>query len=664
MAAGPGQTLAPIISGVTITGDPGEYATLSVTVAQAVGYPTPVVALQWYDNDSPIPGATGVNYVVQPSDVGNVLTVVAVATNEEGSASATSNAVTIPVPAPVTTTPPPTTTTPPPSGSTVTVTTSNGTIDVTGQEALGAFDLSALATGGDAIDLGDTPEGINVQTAWDDLKSAVEDVFSGLSGDIEDIGASTLADGTWVVVPEVTTEVAFEIDALPAVGFAAALLASEYAFGWVVAKVAALIPDPSLFGWHPLGFIPDSMKKLGDGLKHDALYWSDRIVAVFRTPIQQLVALFQRLTNTLAGAHNKSAAIVNNNIPAAVQDAQDAAARYTAHEIALVDQATMTARDQIATVTTEGEARSLLDQSRQIGGINWDMIGLAAAAVIATDEYAKSLFNDGTSYTDATVAKAKADAQAALTSLQDQLVGRLTTDEAAIVGLDQAVTTTVSPAVASAIASAISADEAQTNATTQGLQAQLTALQNQLDALNSRVANDEATIAAANTEIQNITAAETIDTTALEEAQATIVSAQQDIAIANTQIGDLNTTITTIGDQLTAVQQATQANTAALAPVEPPVGLGLATVIATLTATVAKVATQVETCTVDNCDPTNPNNIRNVLRSLLGLFVATAEIGFIAEAIRDPLGTANALAPILDTIDTTANDTLTALLSL
>lgn len=48
---------------------------------------------QWQSGGVDIPGATGLGYIAQDSDVGNMITVVLTVTNEGGSLSSTSNAV-------------------------------------------------------------------------------------------------------------------------------------------------------------------------------------------------------------------------------------------------------------------------------------------------------------------------------------------------------------------------------------------------------------------------------------------------------------------------------------------------------------------------------------------------------------------------------------------
>ncbi len=143
-----------------------------------------------------------------------------------------------------------------------------------------------------------------------------------------------------------------------------------------------------------------------------------------------------------------------------------------------------------------------------------------------------------------------------------------------------------------------------------------------------------------------------------------IVTAQSDILSNITSIQDLNTKITGISNTLAPVQAAQQLNTTQLAPFEGIGAVALPTVLATLSSIINNIKTKVDECMVDNCDTTSPNNIRNVLRNLLGLMSAAGEIGFIAEAIRDPSGTANALAPILDSIDSGANTTWDALIGL
>jgi hypothetical protein len=86
--AAPVNTVIPAIFGTPIVG-----LTIVATNGSWTGYPTPTFTYQWNRDGTPIAGQTSQSYVVVSADIGEDITVTVTATNSEGSASATSNAV-------------------------------------------------------------------------------------------------------------------------------------------------------------------------------------------------------------------------------------------------------------------------------------------------------------------------------------------------------------------------------------------------------------------------------------------------------------------------------------------------------------------------------------------------------------------------------------------
>jgi hypothetical protein len=82
--------IAPTITSAAITGTPVVGQTLTAQSVGVTGTPTPVETYQWLENDTRISGATGLTYVVQPSDAGKVIAVTVTETNSAGQASASS----------------------------------------------------------------------------------------------------------------------------------------------------------------------------------------------------------------------------------------------------------------------------------------------------------------------------------------------------------------------------------------------------------------------------------------------------------------------------------------------------------------------------------------------------------------------------------------------
>jgi hypothetical protein len=118
-AIAPSNLTAPVISGTTTLG-----STLTTTDGTWSGTPTPTFTYQWYRGASPISGATSTTYVTTLADSTANITCQVTATNSAGSATATSNTITLPSYAPVNTVAPVI------SGTAVvgqTLTTTNGT---------------------------------------------------------------------------------------------------------------------------------------------------------------------------------------------------------------------------------------------------------------------------------------------------------------------------------------------------------------------------------------------------------------------------------------------------------------------------------------------------------------------------------------------------------
>lgn len=87
--AAPVNTAIPVISGSPVVGQ-----TLSSSTGSWSGYPYPTFAYQWKRAGVAITGETNATYVVELADVGEEITVTVTATNDSGSANATSDPVT------------------------------------------------------------------------------------------------------------------------------------------------------------------------------------------------------------------------------------------------------------------------------------------------------------------------------------------------------------------------------------------------------------------------------------------------------------------------------------------------------------------------------------------------------------------------------------------
>jgi hypothetical protein len=88
----------PVSSGApTITGKPAAGQTLTCSQGTWTNSPTGFT-YQWFDNGTPLAGATAATYTVTTLEEGTALTCAVTATNAAGAATATSAAVQIPIP--------------------------------------------------------------------------------------------------------------------------------------------------------------------------------------------------------------------------------------------------------------------------------------------------------------------------------------------------------------------------------------------------------------------------------------------------------------------------------------------------------------------------------------------------------------------------------------
>ena len=465
-----------------------------------------------------------------------------------------------------------------------------------------------------------TAGGAEAVASWNYLRDQVESVFTDLEGSFEAMTTSSIVAEDIATVTEVGAGVTADMVGLPEVLFSGGLLLAVGLFGWFETWIAQFIPNPGIFGFYPLHFIKKGIADGGASLEHQAMGIADKIALVFVSPIRQILGLFQRSHNATARAHHKIAYVVNTTIPNATKGLLDQANAYTDSQVAGF---TTTITDAIASVRA--------DLMTQI---------------------------------DNAEAAAKAHADRALQRLDAELVKQLTGDETTLASLANTITVTMPADIAAATATAVAKQDAMLTASVQSLHDQITALQTTITTATANVTTAQTSIAKSQANITALQSQQTVDETAISTERSMIATAQEDLLTNTTIITDAMNKITGISSTLGTVQAAQQLNTAQLAPFEGIGAVALPTVIATIAATLSSLKTKVDTCTVDTCDPTKPNNIRNVLKDLLGLMSAAGELAFIAEAIRDPLGTADTLAPGLDAIDSGAQATLGTLLGL
>ena len=522
-----------------------------------------------------------------------------------------------------------------------------------------AADDSGVAA---AIDAGGTAA--SVQDGWNYFRDAIETIGTDLEGAFSEIGASSFDTGTAITLTEVGAGVTADIAGVDVVGFAGGILVLSWVFGWVIAQLGSMFPDPSLFGWHPFHYIRDGIINFGNQFKQLATDGSKPIIDLFMQPVRQIIGLFQRSANATASAHNKVSRVVQHTIPDAKADAIAQAKLYADQQLAVITDAATQALTMLTPPPTLAQARVIVNEALRHATLVWQFEGMTAAAIISADEYADVLHSQTTTAINDASAKVASDAQTAINKMNSELIAKLAGDETLLASLSTSVDTQLPLEIAQAVATSTAQQTARDAATTQALQTQINALQSQIATLETAIAKDTQLIVTGQSNLLNLQANETVDQATITEQEAIIEKARVDIATNTQTISTLFTQITGISNTLGPVQAAQQLNTVQLAPFETVGAVLLPTALATLSATLNSLKTKVDTCTVDTCDPSSPQNIRNVLRDLLGLMTAAGEIGFIAEAVRDPVAVANTIAPLLDSIDSGALSTLNALLSL
>lgn len=509
-----------------------------------------------------------------------------------------------------------------------------------------------------------TPGSNSASDAVDYVRNLVDTEWPDLSASFDAMAASSLEGGVAISIAEIGATATAEMVGLEPLGFAAAAMLGMYISGWILTKVAQFFPNPGIFGFHPLNFLVEGIDSLGKEWEHTALSVIDDVRNFILQPFRMIHAVFQRIGTSIGVVNNKVATVVTSVIPMAVAGGITRAEAYTQREIENIQTQLAGAVNRLTGTLSEAQAKTLISDANRYGGIGWDITAVAAEAVVSSIEFSKGVASTAASDLATTSAQVAANAKAALDTFHTQLINQLAGDENMLRVLSNTVNVTLPADITNQVNQArASATKSINDATTQ-LQNEINTVQSEITALQSRITSDETVISTATANIAALQNAQVVDQSQITTQRQLITTAQSDILSNITSIKDLNTKITGISNTLAPVQAAQQLNTAQLAPFESVGGIALPTVLATLSTTLNQVKTKVDTCMVDNCDTTSPNNIRNVLKDLLDLMTAAGEIGFIAEAINNPVGVANAIAPALGTIDTGATNTLNALLGL
>lgn len=205
------------------------------------------------------------------------------------------------------------------------------------------------------------------------------------------------------------------------------------------------------------------------------------------------------------------------------------------------------------------------------------------------------------------------------------------------------------------IASTRAADAAALASSVSALNSEITDLSNQLRTEIATASAAAAALAAADLSTAEGVAQADAAAAQLAASQDAATALQQKAAVLQGQIDDQTR-------QLEQLEATTSITLPGLNNVSIPGIVSVPVAVGALAQAVAGVITEVDTCMVTTCD--GPNNIANVLQKELGLFSTVGELGFIAAAIKDPVGTADALETSLGGLLNTGKETFDALLSL
>ncbi len=324
----------------------------------------------------------------------------------------------------------------------------------------------------------------------DYARTMIDEVGTGLESAFESITTSGLADGAGVALPEVGLGLTADLVGLEPLGFATALMLGMYASGWVALKVAQIFPNPSVFGWHPLGFINQGLNDMGQQWEKAALDVIDPVAHWFMQPIRQVIGMFQRVGNATASAHNKVATVVNSTIPLSVSDGITRAEAYVTLQVDNIKTQLDGAVSRLSGHVTEAQAKVFITDAAKYGGVGWDVTAVAASAIVSADEFATTLANQANDNLKLATAKVATDAQAALDTLHAELIKQLTGDENALAALSTTVNVTLPASVAAQVARVQATEAKALSESTTRLQSEIDTITSQITALNQRITSD------------------------------------------------------------------------------------------------------------------------------------------------------------------------------
>lgn len=437
---------------------------------------------------------------------------------------------------------------------------------------------------------------------------------------LETIAAGALADGGGGLIAVIGGGIVASIAELPEIVVAAGMLIIVYLVGKILIFVGKHFPNPNILGWHPLNFIRGGIQDVGQALVDVADLVIHPIVALIMTPIHLIRAAFQRAQNAISSAHNKIAELFHTTIPQARHDAVVTSEAYTDLSV--------------SQLTTLIENRVANAEQRIT-----DLQASLPALILSGNA-------------------------AAFAAMDAQLLKQLQGDETMIAALATEIQTQLPLEIATAVSDAQATENQQLTSTANNLQNNINGLQGQLTTAQSQIATVVANITTLQTQLAALGPATPANTAEITALQTQITTAEDDYNNLVVTIDDLENQITGISTTLGNVQTAQQLTTSQINGVSALGVTGLVAVVGVMATAINAIRTEIDTCLVDNCDQTKPNNIHNVLKDILAGILATGEIAYVAQAIADPVNFANSQAPAMEGIDSEAVSLLNSILGL
>jgi hypothetical protein len=424
------------------------------------------------------------------------------------------------------------------------------------------------------------------------------------------------------------------------IAYTALLFLLAAAVGTLTAVILRHVPNPSIFGAHPLSFIPDALHAITDDLQNASDSSLHRLhdLIVDIGYIDNLIV--SDIVHAIDHALRHVAYLYNTTIPSAASDVQQFASdivgslrQDVSTDVSVINAGVQGVRDGISHF--ENYVNNQLAPS-----IEQDISQAASNALNTAEDYASQATHDLAAQMTAALGgvwSAISTLQTAVTqTLPDEIQRQAASDAAALQSGLQSVYADIS-----------NVTNALTGQITSVSQQDASALSNALDNVNNKITSLGSSL-----------------TTNLQQAVSNLsntitTTAGQVTAYAQTQ---LDTAVGGVQQEITTLQQVAQVTLPAVLDTVPATVITVPAAVAALAGSIAGLISEVDNCMVTTCD--GPNNISSVLNKLWNGITDVGELGFLAAAIKDPQGTAGGLEAVWDGVFSAAHDTFDALLSL